>query len=292
MTFERPVSLSFRALRTLRTLRGLPAVALLALLVVPVGAVLSAHPAAAQGAPDPLFKDFEQIGQFALVIDDQVQENAEIFKCDAAGAILVMCPTLEQPILFNLRSRQIAKVPIMSLAQRPGGTVDILADASLVPAGTFSVGSEGASVNVDGRTLALTERESLTGARQADELLDYDPAYARGAKSYSPNETLIQDLRGQDKEIRVEVFFNSKCSVCKQMVPRIIKLDQVLEDDVVEFSYYGVPDSYKDPEMEKRDITGVPTGIVYVNGKEVGRIVGGQWKIPELAIKTTILKAS
>lgn len=289
MTIDRPDSLTSRAARTLR---AVPALALLALLIVPVGTVLTATPATAQGAPDPLFKDFEQIGQFSLVIDGKVQEDADIFQSEAAGAILVMCSELDQPILFNLRSRQIAKVPIMSLAKRPSGDVDILADAPLVPAGTFSVGTDGASVNVDGRTVALEERASLTGAHQADELINYDPAYARGAASYSPNESLIQDLRGQDKDIRVEVFFNSKCGVCKKMVPRIIKLDQVLEDDVVQFSYYGVPDSYKDPEMEKKDITGVPTGIVYVNGKEVGRIVGGQWKIPELAIKNTILKAS
>lgn len=282
MTFARPDSSPlFRSL------------ALLALLVVPVGALLSAPPAAAQGAaPDPLFKDFQQIGTFSLKIDDEIQEDADIFQSEAAAAILVMCPELDQPILFNLRSRQIAKVPIMSLAKRPTGSVDILADASLVPAGTFSVNAEGASVNLNGRTVALTERESLTGAREADELISYDPAYARGAQSYSPNENLIKDLRGQGKDIRVEVFFNSKCGVCKQMVPRIIKLDQVLEDDVVKFSYYGVPDTYKDPEMEKRDISGVPTGIVYVDGKEVGRIVGGQWKIPELAIKNTILEAS
>ena len=61
---------------------------------------------------------------------------------------------------------------------------------------------------------------------------------------------------------------------------------------MVHFDYYGVPDTFKDPLMKEKGVDGVPTGIVYVDGKEVGRIIGGQWKIPELAIKNTLLKAS
>jgi hypothetical protein len=36
----------------------------------------------------------------------------------------------------------------------------------------------------------------------------------------------------------------------------------------------------------------VPTGIVYVDGKEVGRIVGGEWQMPELAIKNVLIQKS
>jgi thiol-disulfide isomerase/thioredoxin len=262
------------------------------LTVVTALALASAAPAAAQPTPDPMFQGFELVGTFAVLVDGETVSGARVFQSDRARAILVMNAGLQQPVLFNLRSRQLARVPIMSLAQRGDGSMDILADARLAPAGSFSVSADGATAELDGRTVALRQRESLTGHRRAEDLTEYDPSYARGADNYSPNENLLADLRSRGGDIRIEVFFNSKCGVCKQMVPRIIKVDRVLEDSVVEFDYYGVPDSYKDPLMEERDISGVPTGIVYVDGKEVGRIVGGEWKIPELAIKNTISQSS
>jgi thiol-disulfide isomerase/thioredoxin len=266
------------------------------LLFLFVLAAAGAAPAAAQPVPDPMFQGFEPIGTFAVLVDGETVPGARVYQSDRARAILVMNAGLQQPILFNLRSRQTARVPIMSLAQRQDGSMDILADARLAPAGSFAVSADGATAELDGKTVALRQRESLTGHRRAEELIEYDPTYARGADDYSPNENLLAELRGRHEDggqgIRVEVFFNSKCGVCKQMVPRIIKVDRVLEDSVVEFDYYGVPDSYEDPLMDEKDVDGVPTGIVYVDGKEVGRIVGGEWKVPELAIKNTISQSS
>jgi hypothetical protein len=34
----------------------------------------------------------------------------------------------------------------------------------------------------------------------------------------------------------------------------------------------------------------VPTGIVYVGGKEVGRIEGGEWSKPEQALREIVTK--
>jgi len=252
----------------------------------------AAVPALAQPAPDPMFQGFEPVGQFALKIDGKTDPKAEIYQSERARAILVISSQIAQPLLFNLGSRQVERVGFMSLAKRNDGSIDILADADITPATVFSVSEEGASVNLDGKTLALAARKSLTGPHKASELTAYDPAYARGAAAYTPNDKLLADLRKEAKDIRIQVFFNSKCHVCKQMVPRIIKLDSVLDDSVVHFDYYGVPDSYDDPLMKEKGVKGVPTGIVYVDGKEVGRIVGGQWKIPELAIKNTLIKAS
>lgn len=270
-----------------RPVRGTLLVLVLVALVAAV-----ALPAVAQPTPDPMFRDFEPIGQFALTIDGTAEPKAEIYQSERARAILVISSDLPEPLMFNLRSRQLEKVSFMSLAKRDDGTYDILADAEIAPVTVFSVNEKGATANVDGKTVALASRESLTGPHKASDLTAYDPAYARGADAYTPNDQLLASLKQEAKDVRVQVFFNSKCHVCKQMVPRIIKLDSVLDDSIVHFDYYGVPDSFKDPLMKEKGIDGVPTGIVYVNGKEVGRIIGGEWKIPELAIKNTLLKAS
>ncbi len=274
-----------------RTPRPVGSTAWVALVLLALAAAV-ALPAFAQPEPDPMFRDFEPIGEFSLKIDDKVDPKAEIYKSERARAILVISSELPQPLMFNLRSRQLAHVGFMSLAKRDDDSYDILADADITPVTIFSVDQKGASANVDGKTVALATRASLLGPHKASELTAYDPAYARGAAAYTPNETLIASLKEKAKNVRVQVFFNSKCHVCKAMVPRIIKLDSELDDSVVHFDYYGVPDSFTDPLMKEKGVDGVPTGIVYVNGKEVGRIIGGQWKIPELALKNTLTKAS
>jgi hypothetical protein len=38
-------------------------------------------------------------------------------------------------------------------------------------------------------------------------------------------------------------------------------------------------------------IKSVPTGVVFLGGREVGRISGNGWKIPELAINNVLVKA-
>ena len=256
------------------------------------GLLAGLAPGVAQ-TPDPMFSDFEPVGSFALSVDGQEVPKAEIFQSERARAILVMTSKLDGPVLVNLRSRQVESVPLMSLAKRSDGSIDILADAPIQPKGTYDVKDAGISFSYGGKAIALGQRDSLTGAQSAEALTEYDPTYARGAATYEPNPTLVSQLEKQGKTVRVQVFFNSKCGVCKEMVPRIIKLDRTLENDKIAFDYYGVPDSYSgDEEMERKDVHGVPTGIVYVNGKEVGRIVGAQWRIPEMAINNLLISKS
>ena len=263
-------------------------------LLLALFATVAAIPAPLEAqTPDPMFQGFEPVGDFSLVIDGETDQDAEIYQSDRARAILVMSSELDEPVMFNLRSRQVERVGFMSLAKRPDGSVDVLAQADVSALGRFAVAEGGATATVGGKTVSLAQRESLTGPQEAEDLISYDPSYGRLADQYTPNDMLLESLRSSEAPVRVQVFFNSKCGVCKQMVPRIIKVDRVLEDDQVAFDYYGLPDGFTgDPIIEEKDVHGVPTGIVYVGGEEVGRIVGNEWKMPELAIKNALMDRS
>lgn len=252
----------------------------------------AAPPLAGQQTPDPMFRDFEPVGTFALSVDGEAAPQAEIYQSERARAILVLSSNLDSPLLVNLRSRRVEQVSFMSLAKRQDGSIDVLADAQIQPVGGLEVQENGVRFSAGGREFALSTRESLTGPQSAGALTEYDPSYARGAEQYEPNSNLVEELKGHSRPVRVQVFFNSKCSACKQMVPRIIKLERVLGDSAIEFDYYGAPDDYQDPELEAKDVSGVPTGIVYVGDQEVGRISGGEWQVPELAIKNVLNGAS
>lgn len=241
----------------------------------------------AQQADDTL-RDFEPAGDFDVQIDGETLDSAEIYFSKKARAVLVIAPDLAEPLLFNYRSQRVETVGFMSLAKRDNGNMDILASADVTPKGRFTAGEDGLRYQADGQTVALVPRASLTGPQTAASLQEYDENYRRGARAYSPNDQLVRRLRGTADDVRIRVFFNSKCSVCKQMVPRVLSVDRALDGSKIDFDYYGVPDSYDDPEYKRLDLHGVPTGIVYVNGKEVGRIVGANWRSPELAISNVL----
>jgi thiol-disulfide isomerase/thioredoxin len=255
-------------------------------------ALVALAPLAAQPAPDPLFREFVPTGAYAVAIDGKRAPAAEVYESDRARALLLLSSELDSPVLINLRSRRVETVGFLSLAKRGDGSIDILAEAQISPLGPFALADEGVSFDVRGKEVSLTTRASLTGRQKATGLTEYDPSYARGAQLYEPNQSLVAQLQRQAAPVRVQVFFNSKCAACKQVVPRIIKLERALAGSKIAFDYHGVPDGFKgDAEVEKKDIRGVPIGIVYVNGKEVGRISGGEWQMPELALKNLLVSA-
>ncbi len=251
---------------------------------------IATGPLSAQPAPDPFLQGFQEIGTYALSVDGQKAPGAQIYKSDRARAFLLLGSGVDRPILIDMRSRQVETVGIMSLAKRQDGTIDILADASVTPQGPFQIDGSGTGVSfaTGGHKYALSERASLVGPQKASDLTAYDPSYARRAEAYTPNPSLVAQLDKESQPVRVQVFFNSKCPHCELMVPRIIKVQETLDNPKITFDYYGVPDSFKDPVMDAKDVHGTPTGIVYVKGKEVGRIVGEQWNVPELAIQNVL----
>jgi hypothetical protein len=76
------------------------------------------------------------------------------------------------------------------------------------------------------------------------------------------------------------------------MVPNAVRVAEELAGSKVRFQFYGLPHGFSgEPEATKYGITGVPTAIVFIDGKEAGRIEGTRWLQPEVAIRD-ILKGS
>ena len=93
-------------------------------------------------------------------------------------------------------------------------------------------------------------------------------------------------LRADEKAARVRVYFGSWCPHCKHFLPFMLRVAEELKGSKVQFEFYGLPSPFdKEPQAVAERIRGVPTGIVYVGGKEVGRIEGTQdWDSPEKAL--------
>ena len=273
------------------------AIALLSAVLLSAGPAAPASgqrfsPAADQVPADSLLREFQPIGELLLEVAGKDVPGAEIYRSERAGAILVISPELPAPVLLTPGAKRVETVHLMKVAKRPDGSVDLLADAVLEPQGQFRM-AEGQQVafQVGGKQAVLKPRPPLLGRQTAAGLEAYNPEYGRLAAAYTPSQPILNQLK-KVKDIEVTVYFGSWCPVCKETVPRVMRVADELAGTDIEFSYYGLPQPMSgDPVTGRLDLTGVPTGIVFRDGKEIGRVLGNSWKIPELALQRVLIGA-
>ncbi len=247
----------------------------------------------AQGVPsDSVLRGFQPSGEYALIVDGVPVPKAEIYHNEKIPAILVLTSALPAPVLLTPRAGTVETVHIMKIAKQPNGTVDLLADAVLAPLGQFQMAGENVKFAYEGRKVSLNPKPPLTGLRKGAELKAHNPQYVRTAAGYKPNGAAIAALKKEPNPVVVRVFFGSWCPHCRQHVPYILRVEDELKGSKVQFEYLGLPQppqAWQHPEVKRLKIGGVPTGIVYVNGKEVGRISGeAAWDAPEVLLSKLV----
>jgi thiol-disulfide isomerase/thioredoxin len=262
--------------------------------VVPVlGFVLTAIASVtgAQGIPsDSVLKGFQPSGDYVLVVDGKPVPAAEIYQ-NEVPAILVLSSALPSPVLLTPGAGKVETVHIMKVAKQTDGTVDLLADAVLAPIGQFEPAGENVTFTYEGRKVSLNAKPPLTGLHPGADLKAHNPQYARGASVYKPNGGAIASLKKDPVPVTVRVVFGSWCPHCRQHVPYMLRVEDELKGSNIHFEYFGLPkppDAWKHPEVKRLGVKGVPTGIVYKNGKEVGRIVGEEWSAPEVQLNKIV----
>jgi thiol-disulfide isomerase/thioredoxin len=265
------------------------------MMLVPAVAVvlwLATQPLAAQVPVDTLFSDFKLSGDFLFDLDGKTLDNAEIYLSGRAAAYLVMAPELASPVLISPRSRSVESVSFMKVAKREDGTIDLLADALFNRLGPFTIAGQEVVFEVKGQQAKLRPKPPLLGDHDSETLSAYKPEYRRLADEYVPDTPALDALRAQGDEVRVRVYFGTWCPVCGRLVPRIIKVAESLRGSKVGFEYRGLPQPMTDdPETERFDIHGVPTAIVYLGDKEIGRLSVGDLNAPEEAISKLVNRA-
>lgn len=253
---------------------------------------LAALPAAAQEIPaDAVLRDFRPDGEFIFVLGGVEQPRAEIYKSERAVAFLVISYDLPSPIMVSPRTQMVETVNLMKVVKKGDGSIDILADATLEQIGPFHLdGRKLVWKMTDGREARLEERPWLLERRTTQELLEHDPEYAYKAGLYTPTASYLAALRSVDKDVEVLTYFGSWCPHCREMVPRILRVAEELQGSKIGFAYYGLPSPLSDdPETARANVPGVPTVVVFVNGKEVRRLVGSDLATPEISLANVLL---
>lgn len=231
-------------------------------------------------------------GDYFLELDGQRVAGAEVFTARGVG-YLVLADELDAPVLLRPGSTEVETLNFMKVDRREDGTVRLLPGARLSGEGRFTVEGEGVVFTVAGRAAALRATPPLLGAQDLDGMAAYSPDYARDAEQYTCSEPVLNALKSYPEDVRVSIYFGSWCPYCKQVVPRAMKVAERLDGSRIQVDFYGLPRQIgDDARASELEISGVPTGIIYSGGREIGRIQGGDWKIPELAIKNVLDGAS
>ncbi|MGH9465373.1 MAG: thioredoxin family protein [Thermoanaerobaculia bacterium] len=261
--------------------------------LLPALLVVALAPALATAQNTAPMTGFTPTSDYVLTLDGTTDPSAEVYVLGQGTAYLVISDRLASPVLLEPRAGVARSLSLLKVAKRPNGTIDLLPQAAIADLGRFTIDLEGVSFAVDGRTAQLETKPPYLGSAGADELLAYSVDYEREAAAYVCSEPILRDLRSQARAVEVRVFFGSWCPHCQQVMPRILKVAQELAGSQIALAFYGLPrDIASDPEARSFDISAVPTGVVLVGGREVGRIGGGDWKIPELAIKNALAATS
>ncbi len=255
------------------------------------GAGQAAPPAArsvAQSVPsDAVLSNFELSGDFILKIDGKEQPKAEIYFSEAARAYLLIASEFASPILVSAPTQSVDTVDLMKVSKQPSGTLDLLADAVLQPAGKYEVDGPNIGFNYSGKRLRLEPRPYLLGRHTGAELLAENPAYARKARDYYPDAGIMKRLKAQKQPVRILTFFGSWCPHCKAHLPLLLKVEQGLAGSKFTFEYLGMPKGQafgEVPEAKQYKIDGVPTAILFIGDQEIGRIPNSQWTNPEVGL--------
>lgn len=252
--------------------------------------VLWLVPALAAQPADEVLKEFKITGDFVLEVDGKVLEGSEVFFSERAVAYLVMAPQLPSPILISPRSKAVESVHLMKVMKKDAGTVDILSDAELTPISSFHLDKTSVVFKLeDGKEARLIPKPWLLGRHDGGQLRDYNAEYAFEASQYQPGSENIAALRNQSKDVRVRVYFGSWCPHCKQLLPRILKVEEELQGSEIRFEYYGLPSPLTDdPETDRVGINGVPTAVIFIDGKEGARLTGNDLQVPEAALRQAV----
>jgi thiol-disulfide isomerase/thioredoxin len=228
--------------------------------------------------------DFLHIGNFFLLVDGK-REPAEFYRSDRLGAVLVVSPSLASPVL--LRAESVSTVKPAALEKKTDTGVTLRPEAPPTPRGAFAEVDGEVRFALDGHQVALREQPPLLGLRKASEVTEHNPEYLGSAKIYAIDSRAITALRKEGKPVTVRIYYGSWCQHCRMLVPHLIRVEQELQGSQIRFEYFGVPEGFKsDPEIRKAGVQSIPTGVVYVNGTEVGRIVGDDsWRSPEATLR-------
>ncbi len=276
--------------RTARSCRQLRILDLTAAAVIPLLAALTAS-ARAQ-APNDAWT-LERTATFRLQIDGTEAEDARFYLSEPNGFLLVDSKALPGPFLLRFSQERVALLASRVPAEREDGTIDI-SFAGETAEGSFDTKQRGTlSFALGERKMRIEPSLPVVGDLDLATLKMRLPVYARRATLYHADAAILAELRTVKRPVRLQVYFASWCPTCERYLPKLLRVNEDLQDSPLQIEYHGLRDQH-DSEVARYNIVHLPLGIVYQQkgDTELGRITGAQWETPERALRDLLAKSA
>lgn len=211
---------------------------------------------------------------YRLEIDGVVSTGARLFSASGRPSLLIIAPEMKQPLVIQIDGREVYKTQAAEIAPGPVPTQVLLADSAIQgPADPFTRDGDAVVFFQQGRKVRIAPRPPIIGPVTTEELLRQLPIYRKGMDEYAaaPSDTIY--LKTYKKAVEVRVFFGTWCPHCRVLVPMFLKAMEETANPNIRVSLVGMPmPPFGDyPAAKENKIEGVPTFVVFSEGKEVGR---------------------
>lgn len=241
--------------------------------------------------PDSEIQGLYTIGDYVLEVDGTKAPTARFYLAEHIPAVLIEAAEIPSLVLLVPGSSDVKSMAPANLSKKSDSHVDLSLEA-MKDQGKLQILASWIVFTVDGREMILKEKPWLLAQTDIASLKKHNPEYAWRANAYAPDPTVIEELKKQTHDVKVRVFFGSWCAHCKRHVPLMTKVDEALDGSRIQIDYYGLPRAWGNhPVAGPLKIRAVPTAVVFVDGKEVGRIKD-DWDSPEGAIKDILNNSS
>jgi hypothetical protein len=251
----------------------------LASLAVALAIVLGSLPAQAQSMR------FEPLGVYDLELDGKVVSKARMFNSTQAGAVMVIAPELPFPIAVVPRNKTIQRLDPAELKEETLGSYAWTPAGKPLAVATFDLVDGKPVFQLEGKKIRFLDKPPLLGLKTREEIFAYDPSYAFRTASADPPTVYLDAINEWKQSVVVKIYFSTQCQKCRELLPGVFKTIERIKNPKFKFEFYGLPlPATKDPLGVELKIEDFPTGILYVDGKEVARATGHSWRMPDMAI--------
>ena len=115
----------------------------------------------------------------------------------------------------------------------------------------------------------------LVGNFTKEEIYNKLPLWEELSALYTPNPDSIDRLKTIDFPLKIDIYLGTWCRDSEAHVSEYFRIIEMVDNPFISTDLTGIPsnNAARGPFIQGKDIQRVPTFIVYIDGKEIGRII-------------------
>ena len=237
-------------------------------------------PAAAEGAPaaapatPTVERTFRPNWEFEVLLGDKPVPQAVCYNTGGVAGMLILVPEIGRPLFARMADRKVLAVNPAGV-RAEGESLVVAPSAYGEPVADWLTDEGSSRFTLAKKEWTVRERPIARGRLSLPDVLDSSPGFRAPMLAYTPDEESVKFLASYPRPVELRVFFGSWCHVCEQALPGLMRVLADAKNKNLHPVFMGMPREFKaEPTAVSAHVAKLPTLIVSVQGREVGRIEG------------------